>query len=144
MKSDILNARDCGVTPGLRLDNTNRVALQRAADEMRCAGGRTIYVTWGACGFAGTTAEISTAASAAGTLRIHGEGSATAVQSVGSNLFVLTGAQNNSSSGEVLLEELAFQERSSPRLKGGAPTDALIAKEPEKPLRLSQDQKEIL
>jgi len=52
--------------------------------------------------------EISTAASAAGTVRIHSKGSATVVQSVGSNLFVLTDAQDSRSSGEVLLEGLAF------------------------------------
>jgi len=109
MKSDIPNARDRGVTPGSRHDETNRVALQRAADEMRCAGGRTIYVPAGVCEFPGANVEISTATSAAGTVRIHGEGSATLVQSVGSNLFVLTDVQDRRSSGEVLLEGLAFR-----------------------------------
>jgi hypothetical protein len=92
MKSDILSARDCDVTPGFRHKETNRVALQRGADETRGAGGITIYVPTGACEFAGATVEISTAANAAGTVRIHGEGSATVVQSVGSSLFVLTSA----------------------------------------------------
>ncbi len=92
MKSDILNARNCSVTPGFRYDKTNQVALQRAADEMRCADGRTIYVLTGVCEFAGAAAEISTAASAAGAVRIHGEGSVTVVQSVGGSLFVLTDA----------------------------------------------------
>ena len=114
MKSDILNARDCGVTPGFRHDKTNRVALQRAADEMRSAGGRTVYVPTGVCEFAGATVEINTAACAAGTVRIHSEGSATVVQSVGSNLFVLTDAQDSRSSGGVLLEESAFQEAFQP------------------------------
>jgi hypothetical protein len=108
MKSDILNVRDRGVTPGFRHDKTNGVALQRATDEMRGAGGRTIYVPTGVCEFAGATVEISTAASAAGTVRIHGEGSATVAQSVGSNLFVLADASNNCSSGEGLREGLAF------------------------------------
>jgi len=53
MNSDILNARDCGATPGFRYDETNRVALQSALDEMRGAGGRTIYVPTGVCEFAG-------------------------------------------------------------------------------------------
>jgi hypothetical protein len=108
MKSDIRNARDCGVTPGFPHDNTKRVALQRAADEMRCAVGRTIYVPTRVSEFAEAFVEISTAASAAGTVRIHGEGSATVAQSVGSNLFVLADASNNCSSGEGLREGLAF------------------------------------
>jgi hypothetical protein len=99
MKSDIRNARDCGVTPGFPHDNTKRVALQRAADEMRCAVGRTIYVPTGGSEFAGTFVEISTATRAAGTVCIRGEGSATVAHSVGSNLFVLTDASNNCSSG---------------------------------------------
>ncbi len=32
MKSDIPNARDCGVTPGFGYGETNRIALQRAVD----------------------------------------------------------------------------------------------------------------
>jgi hypothetical protein len=103
-----LNARDCGATPGFRHDKTSRVALQRAVDEMRGAGGRTINVPTGVCEFAGATGEISTAASVTGTVRIRSEESATVVQSVGSNLFVLTGAQNSRSSGGVLLEGIGF------------------------------------
>ena len=122
MKSDILNARDCGTTPGFRYDKTDRVALQRAADEMRCAGGRTIYIPTGVCEFAGAAVEISTAASAAGTLRTHGGGSATVVQSVGSNLFVLTDALDSRFQGSIPaggLREVPPQIRSFPKsLKG--------------------------
>jgi hypothetical protein len=99
MNSDILNARDCGATPGFRYHEADRVALQRAADETRCAGGRTIFVPTGVCEFVGATVEISTAANAAGTVRTYSRTSP----------FVLTDAQNNSPSGEVLLEVLAFQ-----------------------------------
>jgi|HubBroStandDraft_1064217.scaffolds.fasta_scaffold161671_2 hypothetical protein len=108
MKSDILNARDRAITPGFRHDETNWVPLQRAADDVRCACGKTIYVPTRVSEFAEAFVEISTAASAAGTVRIHGEGSATVAQSVGSNLFVLADASNNCSSGEGLREGLAF------------------------------------
>jgi polygalacturonase len=47
MESDILNTRDCGVTPGVGYGETNRIALQRSVDEMRGAGGGTIYIPTG-------------------------------------------------------------------------------------------------
>lgn len=109
MISDTLNARDCGVTPGFGYGETNRVALQRAVDEMQVAGGRTIYVPTGACDCGRAIVEISTAPSAKGTVRISGEGSATLLQLAGSNLFVMTGAQDNGSVGQVRFEGLAFQ-----------------------------------
>jgi hypothetical protein len=130
MESDILNARDCGVTPGFGYGETNRIALQRAVDEMQGAGGGTVYIPTGVYEVAGAISlEISTAASATGTVRISGEGSATLVQSVGSNLFVVTDAQDKGSAGQVMFEGLAFQERSRRRrLKGRAPSAALIPK----------------
>jgi Pectate lyase superfamily protein len=75
MESDILNVRDCGVTPGFGYGETNRIALQRAIDEMRGAGGGTIYIPTGVYEVAGAiNVEISTGASATGTVRISGDG----------------------------------------------------------------------
>ena len=41
MESSVLNAQDCGVTPGAGYGETNRTALQHAVDEMQVAGGGT-------------------------------------------------------------------------------------------------------
>ncbi len=110
MESGILNARDCGMAPGFGYGETNRIALQRAVDEMRNAGGGTIYIPTGVYEVAGAVnVEISTAASATGTVRISGGGSATLVQSVESDLFAVTDAQDDSSVGHVLFEGLVFQ-----------------------------------
>jgi hypothetical protein len=130
MESDILNAWDCGVTPGFGYGETNPIALQRAVDEMRGAGGGTVYIPTGVYEVAGAiNLEISTAASATGTVRISGERSVTLVQSVESNLFVGTDAQDGACVGQVLLEGLAFQERRSRRrLNGRARSGALIPK----------------
>jgi hypothetical protein len=110
MESGFLNARDCGITPGCGYGETNRIALQRAVDEMRNTGGGTIYIPTGVYEVAGAiNVEISTAASATGTVCISGEGSATLVQSVESNLFVVTDAEDDSSEGHVLFEGLTFK-----------------------------------
>ncbi|MBV8066768.1 MAG: hypothetical protein JO113_02240 [Candidatus Eremiobacteraeota bacterium] len=77
---------------------------------MRGVGGGTIYISMGVYEVAeAINVEISTAASATGTVRIAGDGSATFVQSVGSNLFVVTDAQDDDSVSQVLFEGLAFQ-----------------------------------
>ncbi len=132
MESDILNARDCGVTPGFGYGETNRIALQRAVDEMRGAGGGTIYISTGVYEVAGAiNVEISTAASATGTVRIRGEENTTLVQPVGSDLFVVTDAQDGASVSQVQFEGLTFQGRSRRRLKRRATSGALIPKKPE-------------
>ncbi len=99
---------------------------------MRDAGGGTVYIPTGVYEVAGAiNLEISTAARAAGTVRISGEGSATLVQSAGNSLFVVTVAQNSGCVGQILVEGLAFQERSSRRrLNGRARSGALIPKGP--------------
>jgi hypothetical protein len=110
MKSETLNARDFGVTPGVGYGETNRIALQRAVDEMRGVGGGTIYISTGVYEIAGAiNVEISTAASATGTVRVSGEENATLMQSVGSNLFVVTDAQDGGSVSQLLFEGLTFQ-----------------------------------
>lgn len=110
MESDILNAHDSGVTPGFGYGETNRIALQRAVDEMRGGGGGTIYIPTGVYEVAGgINVEISTGESATGTIRISGEGDATLVHSAGSNLFVVTDAPDNGTVGQVLFEGLTFQ-----------------------------------
>jgi hypothetical protein len=110
MESDILNARDRGVMPGLGHGETNRIALQRAVDEMRGAGGGTIYISTGVYEIAGAIdVELSTAASATGMVRISGEGNTTLVQSAESNLFVVTDAQDGGSVSQLLFEGLTFQ-----------------------------------
>ncbi len=115
MRSDTLNARDCGLMPGFGYGRTNRIALQRAVDEMRSAGGGTVYIPTGVYEVAGAVnVEISKAASATGTVRIIGERSATLVQSAGTSLFVVTDAHDSGSVGPVLFEGLAFQEAAQP------------------------------
>lgn len=110
MNSDILDARDSGVTPGSRYGETKLVASHGATDEMWGAAGGTTYIPTAFYGVAGPIyMEISTAANATGTVRIGGAGSATLLQSVGSNSFVLTDAPNNHSVGQVLFEGSAFQ-----------------------------------
>jgi hypothetical protein len=115
MNSDILDEQDSGVTPGFRYGEIKLVATHGATDEMWGAAGGTTYIPTAVYGVAGAIyVHISTAAIATGTVRIRGEGSATLVQSVGSNLFVLTDAPNNSSVGQVLFEGSAFQGAFSP------------------------------
>jgi hypothetical protein len=109
MKSDVLNAPDSGVTPGFGYGETNQVASHGAVAEMWGGAGGTIYIPTAACGAAGTIyVEISTAVIATGTVRTSEEGSATLLQSVGSNVFVMTGAQDNGSAGQVRFEGQAF------------------------------------
>jgi hypothetical protein len=96
MKSDILNAPDCSVTPAFGYGEANRIDSELSDDDKRRTVCITIYVPTEVCEFVGGTVEISTAANAAGTVRIH------------SSPFVLTDAQNNRFSCEVLLEGLAF------------------------------------
>ena len=98
MKSDILNALDCSVTPEFGYGETNRVDSELSADEKWGTVGITIYVPTAVCEFVGATVEISTAANSAGTVRTHSRTSP----------FVLTDAQNNRFLCEVLLEGLAF------------------------------------
>jgi hypothetical protein len=75
MESDVLNAQDCGVTPRDDYGEIIRIALQRAVDQMQTAGGATIFIPTGAYEFAGVVnMEVRTSASAAGTIRITGEG----------------------------------------------------------------------
>ena len=110
MESSILNAQDCGVTPGAGYGETNRIALQRAVDEMHAAGGGTIVIPTGVYKFAGAiNIEVSTAANAAGTVRITGEGGPTLVQPDENNLFVVTDVCDGSAVGLVVLEGLHLQ-----------------------------------
>jgi hypothetical protein len=110
MESSVLNAQDCGVTPGVGYGETNRIALQRAVDEMQTAGGGTIFIPTGVYEFAGAiNIEVSTAASAAGTVRITGEGGPTLLLQDENNLFVVTDACDGSDVGNVALEGLHFQ-----------------------------------
>jgi hypothetical protein len=92
MELGVLNAEDCGVTLGVGYGQTNRIALQRAVDEMQAAGGGTIFIPTGVYEFAGAiNMEVSTTASA-GTVRVTGDGGPALVQRDGNNLFVVTDA----------------------------------------------------
>lgn len=110
MEAIVLNAQDYGVTAGVGYGETNRIALQRATDELQAAGGGTIFIPAGIYEFAGTIeTEVSTAASNTGTLRITGEGGPTLVQPDENNLFVVTDAGNERAPGHVVFEGLTFQ-----------------------------------
>jgi hypothetical protein len=108
MSSDILNAENCGVTSGFGYGETNRVAL-RAVDDMRGASNGTIYISMGYEVGGVADLEISTAANGLGAARISQEGSALPLQSVGSNLFVMSAVQDNGSVGQVRFERFIFQ-----------------------------------
>jgi hypothetical protein len=110
MESAVLNAQDRGVTLSVGYSETNRTALQRAIDEMQAAGGGTIFVQSGVYEFAGTISmEVSTTASAAGTLHIIGEGGPSRVRQGENNLFVVTEAHDGSAVGQAVFERLDFQ-----------------------------------
>ncbi len=110
MESGVLNAQDCGVTPGVGYGETNRIALQRAVDEMRAAGGGTVFIPTGVYEFAGAiNVEVSSTASAPGTVRIRGEGDPTLVRCEGNNLFVVTDVRDESAVGHVVFEGLHFE-----------------------------------
>ncbi|MGA9272207.1 MAG: hypothetical protein WBV67_01865 [Candidatus Cybelea sp.] len=117
MQSDVLGARDSGLTPGFGYGRTKLIASHGAVDEMWGAAGGTIYIPTASGVAEAIYAEISTAAIATGTVRIGGAGSAALLQSVGSNLFVITGAQDNASVRQVRFEALGPRERSGRRFR---------------------------
>lgn len=110
MEVDILNARDCGLTPGFGYGEANRIAVQRTVEAMRRACGRTIYIQAAVYKASGAiNVQISTAASARGTILRQNDGSPTLVQSVGNGTFVVTDAQDNGFVGHALSEGLALR-----------------------------------
>lgn len=98
MKSDILNALDCVVTPGFVYGEASRVQ-SLPGDEKRRTVGVTIYIPTRICEFVEATLKISFPANAAVTVGTHSW----------TNSFVLMDAQDNRFSCEVPLERLAVQ-----------------------------------
>ena len=75
---------------------------------MQTAGRATIFIPTGAYEFAGVVnMEVRTSASAAGTIRITGEGAPTLLQRDENNLFVVTDARDENAVGHE--EGFAFE-----------------------------------
>jgi hypothetical protein len=110
MELGALNAQDRGVTPTVGYGETNAIALQRALEEMQGVEGGTIFIPTGVYELAGAiNMEVSTVASAVGTVRITVEGGPTVVQRDENNLFVVTDAYDEVAVGHAVFEGLRFQ-----------------------------------
>lgn len=115
MDSSVLNAQHFGMLPGAGYGEANRIALQRASNELKAAGGGTIFIPAGIYEIAGAIEiEVSTAATADGTIRITGEDGPTLVQQDENSLFLVTEAGEESDVGHVVLEGLTFQGNHQP------------------------------
>ncbi|HLY00961.1 MAG TPA: hypothetical protein VKR56_00540 [Candidatus Cybelea sp.] len=110
MEIGVLNARDRGVISGAGYGETNKIALERAIDEMRAAGGGTIFIPTGIYELPNPiNVVVSTAPSASGTVRITGEKGATLAPQNENSMFVVTDVCDSGSAGHVAFEGLRFQ-----------------------------------
>jgi hypothetical protein len=111
MESYVLNAEEYDPIPGAGYSETRRIALPRVVSQMQVAEGGTIFIPTGVYEFAGAiNMEVSTEASAAGTIRITGKRDPTLVMQDKNKLFVVTNAPDESAAIHVIFEGLRFEE----------------------------------